>query len=210
MLVELFTSEGCSSCPPADALLAQIERARGAIVLAHHVDYWDGLGWRDPFSSSAATARQRAYATAIGGGTYTPEAVIDGRVQLVANRRASLEEAIEAAAKKTHASVAGEIADGAMAVRVGALPADAADDAELVIATVKPSARVVVTAGENAGRTLDHVAIARSVFTAAVVPRAGGAWKVVVEKDVTRAVAFVQEKKSRRVLGAARLVTPGP
>jgi hypothetical protein len=142
VLVELFTSEGCSSCPPADEYIAQLERSRGAVVLSHHVDYWDRLGWRDPFSTAAATARQRAYAAAIGGGTYTPEA------------------------------------------------------------------GVVVSAGENAGRTLDHVAIARSVFTAATVPRDGGVWKVVLDRDVTRVVAFVQEKKSRRVLGAARLSTP--
>jgi hypothetical protein len=209
VLVELFTSEGCSSCPPADAVLADLERTRGVVVLGHHVDYWDGLGWKDPFSSANATSRQRAYAAAIGGGTYTPEAVVDGRVQVLGSRRTAIEAAVQEAAKKPHASVAVELAPAGdaqqLTVRVGALPADATDDAELVVATVTPAAHVTIPRGENAGRTVDHVAIARGLVTVGVVPRAGSTSRVLVAKDAARLVVFVQEKGSRRVLGTAVL-----
>ena len=84
VVVELFTSQGCSSCPPADALLAVLDKDPNVIVLSEHVDYWNHLGWRDPFSSSAHSARQQQYARRFGqDGPYTPQMVVDGRVQFV-------------------------------------------------------------------------------------------------------------------------------
>src|SRR5215470_16941428 len=106
IVVELFTSEGCSSCPPADAFLAQLEARQpvvGAEVIAieEHVDYWDQLGWRDPFSSADWTERQRKYAAVLGNGNiYTPQMVVNGSVEFVGSRERSGRSAIDQAAQQ--------------------------------------------------------------------------------------------------------------
>src|ERR1700726_1026943 len=98
IVVELFTSEGCSSCPPADALLAELAGRPDVLALSFHVDYWDRLGWRDPFSSPDATRRQHGYAELLGLSTvYTPQIVVDGRWQAVGSDRADVERALGAA-----------------------------------------------------------------------------------------------------------------
>lgn len=217
VVVELFTSEGCSSCPPADDVLAALERASGAsgvevVPIALHVDYWNALGWPDPFSSAWATARQRSYAS-LGAGTYTPQAVVDGRAEVVGSRRAALEAALAAAAKAPHEAVAIDVTPSADAfdvrVRTGALPEGGAGDAEIVLAVTQRAARVAVPRGENAGKTLEHVAIARELRVVGPAPKGGAALSTRVKlplglaaKDA-RVVAFVQERASRRIVGAA-------
>ncbi len=221
VLVELFTSEGCSSCPPADAVLTRLERMQPlkdarVIALGHHVDYWDGIGWPDPFSSAAATARQRSYGP-LGGGTYTPQAVVDGQAQLVGSRGSALESAIAEAAKRPHAKIDIEVApapaaDGSfdLTIKTSALPRGATSDAMLYVAIAQSAARVAVPRGENAGSTLDHTAIARDVRSIATVPAQGSSAKTTIRvptaisgKPSFDAVAFVQEQKSRRILGTS-------
>jgi hypothetical protein len=97
VVLELFTSQGCSSCPPADALLGALSRRPAVIALAWHVDYWDHLGWRDPFASKEATARQRAYARMLGSVVFTPALVVNGAGVVVGSDHAAVETAIEAA-----------------------------------------------------------------------------------------------------------------
>jgi hypothetical protein len=229
VLVELFTSEGCSSCPPADGVvtrLAQTQPVAGArvIVLAHHVDYWNELGWTDPFSSAAATARQRAYAR-LGGGSYTPQAVVDGRAEVVGSRESALVKAVADSSKRAHATIDVRVVPspstrGAFDVmmKVGALPEGSSSDVELLLAVVQDQGRVTVSRGENAGRTLDHAAIARSLERISPIAIAGGSAQTVVQVPAVVAadapmfsvVAFVQERASRRVLGSASapLATP--
>jgi hypothetical protein len=218
ILVELFTSEGCSSCPPADVVLAQLERKQpvaGAriVPLGLHVDYWDRLGWTDPFSTARATDRQRGYAS-LGSGSYTPQTVVDGRAETVGSRRAVVEQFVAEAAKQKHAAIAIDVAprtDPAgpfeITLRVSALPAGSSSDADVLVALTQNVARVVVKDGENAGSTLEHTAIARELGVAGPAAPAGGTLKTLVKvptgvapKDL-RVVAFVQERKSRRVLG---------
>jgi hypothetical protein len=220
VLVELFTSEGCSSCPSADVVLGQLERAQsitGAriVPLAHHVDYWDGIGWPDPFSSAQATQRQRNYAP-LGSGAYTPQAVIDGRAEMTGSRKAMVEQAISDAAKRPHAAIAIDVAPRKNAAapfvvtsRVGALPAGAAADAELLVALTQNAVRVAVARGENGGKTLEHTAVSRQLVVAGATPAAGASLtaSLMVPEGLTakdlRIVAFVQEHASRKVLGTA-------
>src|SRR5246127_3918229 len=109
-LVELFTSEGCSSCPPADALLAELAGRPDVLALSFHVDYWDRLGWRDPFSSPAATERQQRYAELLRLATvYTPQIVIDGKRQAVGSNRGEVERALNSA-RRSHEGVPVELA----------------------------------------------------------------------------------------------------
>jgi hypothetical protein len=222
VLVELFTSEGCSSCPPADAVLTRLERTQptsGArvIALAHHVDYWNGIGWPDPFSSPAATSRQRAY-NGLGGGNYTPQAVVDGQAQMVGSRGSALESAIAEASKRPHAKIDLESTPGStsgtfdVTIKVGALPKGAANDVELLVAIAQTAGRVEVPRGENAGRTLDHSAIARDLRVVGGVANQGVSSKISLKPPAPisgrasfDAIAFVQERTSRRILGTSSI-----
>jgi hypothetical protein len=227
VLVELFTSEGCSSCPSADVVLARLARTQPVantrvIVLAHHVDYWNQLGWPDPFSSAASSQRQRAYAP-FGSGSYTPQAVIDGRTETVGSRGPLIEQMIGTQAKQSHAKIDIELVPVTAAkafditIRSTALPSDARDDAEALVAVVQDRGRVAVPKGENSGRTLDHVGIARSLRTIGNVAKAGGSFKTNVSiptainaPDGTSfsIVAFIQERSSRHILGANAIAVP--
>ena len=162
VLVELYTSEGCSSCPPAEAVLGRLAARTDVVVLAHHVDYWDGIGWPDPFSSAAATARQQAH-----GGNFTPEAVVDGGTSLIGSRETALVEAIASAKQRPHVRL------GLTATRSGnAWDVALQARGDVFLAVVQDRARVAVPRGENAGRTLDHVGIVRSVIKAGPTTRA--------------------------------------
>ena len=216
VLVELFTSEGCSSCPPADAVLADLEAKQsvtGAVIipLAFHVDYWNSLGWRDPFSSADWTDRQRSYARALNDNSiYTPEMIIDGRDAFVGSRSGHAQDAIADAAKRPKANLNLSVheAKGArsLSIVVGALPAGAGAS-DVVVAITEPHAQVNVTGGENGGKALDHTAIVRSLRVLGAVAAAGGTFEIPADAawGARRAVVLVQERASRAVLGVATL-----
>jgi hypothetical protein len=226
ILVELFTSEGCSSCPPADRLLAELQRdspVPGAVVIAlsEHVDYWNRLGWTDPFSSRLFSDRQSEYARAFASeGVYTPQMVVDGRYEFVGSDRARAAESIRNAAKiaksgvkiAREAAAAGESSgDVTLMVRVDTLAEAHNDDAgDVMLAITEDGLQSSVVRGENAGRKLPHTAVVRSLsrlgkvdqregFTASRVVSIDRRWR----RSNLRAVAFVQARQSRRVLGAA-------
>lgn len=169
VLVELFTSEGCSDCPPADALLAKLDASqpvRGveAIVLSEHVTYWNHLGWRDPFSFQEMTDRQEQYGRQFGlDSSYTPQMVVDGETQFVGGNAAALVTAVTTAAKSRKQPLTIEDAkwvDGGVEF---ALHADAAKGSKIEAALAIDATHQEVSAGENAGRTLHHVAVVRVI-----------------------------------------------
>src|SRR5277367_3822944 len=186
VLVELFTSEGCSDCPPADALLEKLDRSQpvgGAelVVLSEHVDYWDDTGWRDPYSSHEYSERQNAYAGQFNlDSVYTPQMVVDGRFELVGSDERRALAAIANAAKTTklpvsisavHLETPGVVS---LHVNAGQLPSSfATSAAEVWIAAADESDASHVSSGENAGRNLKHIAVLRSLTRAGTVDRAG-------------------------------------
>lgn len=212
-VVELFTSEGCSSCPPADRLLrslVQTNRAEGRPVyaLSFHVDYWNRLGWEDPYSKSAFSQRQRQYGQALGVDTYTPQIVVNGRQAMVGSRTGRVQGAIESAlAEPTRVDVTLSVGtkedDLEVAYRVVDTPPD---DATLRLAVVERGLSQEVTRGENAGRTLRHANVVRS-FTSTPA-RSEGTSSLSVPDAVDRSqasiIAYVQAP-SLAVLGAARV-----
>src|SRR5258708_6994014 len=158
ILVDLFTSEGCSSCPPADRLLESLDPQ--VIVLSEHVDYWDRLGWRDPYSAHANTQRQETYARGFGiNGPYTPQMVIDGVAEFVGNDAARAMEEIARARSRQKIGV--HLARTASGVQVQIEPA--AKAAEVWLALADDSGTSQVMAGDDMGRRLHHVAILRSL-----------------------------------------------
>lgn len=203
ILIELFTSQGCSSCPAADALLQRLHETQpieGAllVVLSEHVDYWNNLGWRDPFSSSQFSDRQGSYP---GFRTYTPQAMVDGRTDAVGSDRGAIETAVKAAMSDPHGIITLDRSGPLLKIKVERLPAGHAP-AEVLVAFVEDNLAVQVERGENAGRTLRHVAVARSLQV--VGSADGAAWSGEVQaQGALRAVVFVQEKRSRHVLASA-------
>ncbi len=162
VVAELFTSEGCSSCPPADALLGELARSRpDVLALAFHVTYWDRLGWADPYGLSAATARQHDYAARLGlDGVYTPQLVIDGRREMVGSDRGAVLAALDAAAAGQRA-VPLAISRRGDAVRVSA--GAGAGRGTLLLLGYDAQHRTQVGRGENAGRMLTEANIVRDL-----------------------------------------------
>lgn len=225
VVVELFTSEGCSSCPPADRLLQTLAAEQpvgGAeiIALEEHVDYWNHDGWVDPYSSPEWTERQQDYAALFKNDPYTPEAVVDGRSQFVGNNARAAEAEVQKAehGAKTEVAIAPGRPDalGArqFAVSVGKLEGNQSDDvAEIWLAVTEDGLHSSVRRGENAGHVLQHVATLRSLrkigeaeasgastsFTGDTVVKFDSHWDV----EKLHVIVFVQKKKSREILGAA-------
>ena len=222
VLLELFTSEGCSSCPPADRLLEVLDEKQpvaGAdlIVLSEHVDYWDRLGWKDPFSSPQYSARQQEYASKFSrDGVYTPQLVVDGRFGFVGSDEREAASAIKKAIREPRIAIAiSNIArDGNQVAAHIEWPASAQNakggKAVLYVAIADNKAESHVTRGENGGRNLAHVGVARVLKQVGTIDL-GSAFT----KDVTlpvqpgagsngmRLVAFIQDPRSGQVLGVA-------
>jgi hypothetical protein len=229
-VVELFTSEGCSSCPPADVLLQRLQERQpvaGAeiIPLEEHVDYWNHDGWVDPYSSADWTERQEVYVTLAKGDAFTPELVVDGRSQISGNNGRQAQVEIENAARRTKTKVAIRAATPdakglpRFNVSVGKLEGNAGGDtAEVWLAVTEDGLHSSVSHGENAGHVLQHVATLRSLrkigvadtgasvsFETDAVVKFSSQW-IVENLHVT---VFVQKKRSREILGAAAVKVRG-
>lgn len=159
VVVELFTSQGCSSCPPADAYLGELAKRREVVALSLHVDYWDYIGWRDPFASAAATQRQRAYAHAMGQHmVYTPQMVIDGRAEAIGSQTAEVERLIEEAAARPKLPVQFRRGpDDSYFVEIGAGQNPSPAPATIWLVIFDRAHETEIESGENAGtNTVDY------------------------------------------------------
>ena len=223
VLVELFTSEGCSSCPPADDFLARLNREQplpGVTVIGieEHVDYWNHDGWVDPYSSPEWTSRQVDYVEHFKDASpYTPQCVIDGQQSFVGTHAQQIVEAIRQNARQPQPEMAVTLetpADGALKVhvRVGKLSPAPNDSVDIWLALAEKNVASSVDRGENAGKELRHSAVLRSLKKLGVAHGSGDAafegsaelklnrqWK----SENVEAIVFAQKRKSKRILGVA-------
>ena len=172
VLIELFTSEGCSDCPPADALLQQVsghKTAEGQLIvgISEHVSYWNGLGWKDPFSSDLYTGRQNDYSSHFGlSSVYTPQMVVNGREQFVGSDRRALQAALTAESQRKQIMLhidSAQLAPDRVTFTYSASDLPAKGSLQLVAVLVDDVDRSNVLRGENSGRELTHVAVARAL-----------------------------------------------
>ena len=210
-VVELFTSEGGSSCPPADALVARVQaedKDLPVYILAFHVDYWDRLGWKDVFSDAAYTDRQKRYAAWLRLTTiYTPEIVVNGRSEFVGSNEPALRQAIdhglkEAAGARVRLTQA-KVGGGQLAWQA-AMQTNGA--AEMVIAVVEDSARTQVGGGENRNKTLRHVQIVRGLQTVSPDGRKDMHGDIPWPRGLSTAdaevIVFLQDRDNGKILAA--------
>lgn len=213
-VVELFTSEGCSSCPPADALVARVQKEssdKPVYILAFHVDYWNRLGWKDQFSSAEYSQRQNQYARWLkSSSVYTPQVIVNGRTEFVGSEESKLRNAIKTGLEKpalselTLSNVKVENDKANLKYSVGA----SADNAVLLLALIEKNATTKVERGENGGRTLSHVQIVSQLRNVQLKNGNSGIENIALPHDFDpkryELIGFVQNTVNGEITGAAR------
>jgi hypothetical protein len=202
VVVELFTSQGCSSCPPANAYLNEMSRGRrDVLALAFHVTYWDRLGWKDPFSMAAATDRQAVYGRRFGDGSYTPEIVVDGAAGMVGSDRDAVEPAIENAKRNGPTAAAVNVTRNGeqVAIEVGA----GTGSGRILLIGFDHEHTTAIGRGENSGRTLTEANVVRSIRS--VGQWSGAALRLNERFPEGQDVAVVLQASDGRIIGASRL-----
>jgi hypothetical protein len=202
VVVELFTSQGCSSCPPANAYLNELSRDRRDILpLAFHVTYWDRLGWKDPFSLPAATQRQDRYGHRFGDGSYTPEMVVDGVASMVGSDRGDVASAIENA--KRHSQTAATVSVTRNGEQLSIQVDSGRGAAKVLLIGFDHEHTTAIGRGENSGRTLTEANVVRSI-------RSVGQWsgtplRLSEPFPEGQDAAVVLEAPGGQIVGASRL-----
>jgi hypothetical protein len=202
VVVELFTSQGCSSCPPANAYLNELARGRrDVLALAFHVTYWDRLGWKDPFSLEAATDRQAGYGRRFGDGSYTPEIVVDGVSSHVGSYRAEIAAAIEQAKRQSQTTTTVDIKhDGdRLAIDVGS----GSGSGKVLLIGFDHDHQTAIRRGENGGRTLQESNVVRSIKP--VGDWNGAPLRISERIPEGEAATVIIEAPDGRIVGAATL-----
>jgi hypothetical protein len=210
-VVELFTSEGCSSCPPADQLLSDLKirmAGKNVFLLALHVDYWNYLGWKDHFGEATYSERQRKYASVLRSEVYTPQMIVNGKSVFVGSDRSQANEAISEALKNPAATlikIQNDFEKDRKRVKVQFIITGDITDEVLNIALVQQDAATSVLKGENEGRKLNHVNVVRSFVS---IPAShDGAEEISfpseLENQTATIICFTQDKNTLAVSGAA-------
>jgi hypothetical protein len=202
VVVELFTSQGCSSCPPADDYLIELSRGRHDVLpLAFHVTYWDQLGWKDPFSLPSATERQNQYGRRFGDGSYTPEIVVDGAASMVGSRRSEVASAIERAKRDSLTAAAVRVTRNGklVSIEIGS----GSGTGRVLLIGFDHEHTTPIGRGENGGRTLTEANIVRSFRP--VGQWSGSPLQISEQFPEGQDVAVVLEAPNGQVIGASRL-----
>ncbi|HEY9004075.1 MAG TPA: DUF1223 domain-containing protein [Mucilaginibacter sp.] len=217
VVVELFTSEGCSSCPPADALVARVQKEsadKPVYILAFHVDYWNRLGWKDVFSSHDYSSRQYQYSKWIKSEVYTPQVIVNGHTEFVGSDEKSLRNAIKTGLEnsaKTELSLSNIKIEGDKA-NVQYHVTGAASGSNLLIAMIEKNATTKVQSGENSGRTLSHVQIVTQLKTIAFKSNANGTESIALshgfDPQKFELIGFVQNASNGEITGATKAQFP--
>ncbi|MDB5156938.1 MAG: hypothetical protein JWR50_1645 [Mucilaginibacter sp.] len=217
-VIELFTSEGCSSCPPADELVAKIQKEykdQPVYILAFHVDYWNRLGWKDGFSNAAYSARQNSYAQYLHlSQVYTPQIVVNGKKEFVGSEEGSLRSAIKSGLQKPSSAqitLSDLKADQNKAIVHYQTEGNDANSV-LLLALVEKTARTSVKAGENSGRNLSHVQIIRQFQSTRLNDKMSGTESITLPKDFNtqnwEIIALIQNTQTGEITGAAKHAFP--
>ena len=202
VVVELFTSQGCSSCPPADAYLIELSKGRRDVLpLAFHVTYWDQFGWKDPFSLPSATERQSQYGRRFGDGSYTPQIVVDGAAGMVGSHRSAVASAIERAKRESVTAAAVSVTRNGklVSIEVGS----GSGNGRVLLIGFDREHTTPIGRGENGGRTLTEANIVRSIRP--VGQWSGSPLKISEQFPEGQDVAVVLEAPNGQVIGASRL-----
>lgn len=216
-VVELFTSEGCSSCPPADALIAKVQKesaGKPVYILAFHVDYWNHLGWKDQFSDAAYTSRQKQYTRWLRSDQlYTPQAIVNGHSEFVGSEESTMRNAVKNSLQKSAKTdvVLKDVKAEGDKISLQYNAAGETNNTSLVVALVEKNAVSKVERGENGGRTLSHVQIVRKLQSINLAGHAGGMVTITAPSgfnaDGWELIAFAQNASTGEITGAARTGT---
>ncbi len=217
-VVELFTSEGCSSCPPADELVSRIQKEykdQPVYILAFHVDYWNRLGWRDVFSNAGYSARQQEYAKYLNlPQIYTPQIVVNGKKEFVGSEEGTLRNVIKTDLQKSTSTqiTLSDIKTGQDKATLHYQTEGNGNNSLLLLALVEKSAQSNVRAGENKGRNLSHVQIIRQLDKVVLTNGRSGTQSITLPKDFNpqqwEIIALVQNTQSGEIIGATKQVFP--
>lgn len=214
-VLELFTSEGCSSCPPADELMGRIQKeykGSNLFVLSYHVDYWDHQGWKDVFGDAAYTKRQYEYARFLGKEPiYTPQVIINGKVDYIASDEAVVRGALKKALSRPAVrdlSLKATVVNNKITVKY--IIDEVTKNSHLLLAVIQKSAKSDVKRGENAHRVLSHFQIVHQLHSTAIKKETTGSSTMSLPKGFNtkdfEIVGFIQDMNSGTILGANRAI----
>jgi hypothetical protein len=205
-VVELFTSQGCSSCPPADALLSELAARPDVIALAYHVDYWDGLGWRDRYALPLSAQRQHRYTSTLRlGNVFTPQLIIDGQQSRIGSNRSSIVNAIQP--PRSGIPITVTVTDGKLRVQLAG-PPPVAYAVEVVVVAYLPEAVTAIGRGENAGRKLKETNIVRDLRLLGSWDANHSQFSIAIASlplDATRAAILLQQPQHGMIVGATTI-----
>lgn len=207
-VLELFTSQGCSSCPPADMYLNKVSKVPGVLALSFHVDYWDYIGWKDPFATKETTNRQYAYVRKNDWKMYTPQIIVNGADNTVGSRRNTVNRMVLVSNKEKSLKVQPLVSVANDTIEIMLPKQGISSDAEVILVTYDLEKETGIRAGENSGKRLKNHNIVREIFNAGAYNGMSETKRYSKKRlgDCDAVAVIVQEKNQGKILGASQLI----